>query len=781
MGDVSEEEVEVAVDGPEGESAEVKLLKSILLANSRPKPKLPTYDGSLSIDVLLDWISEMDKYFECEEFSKDRRVKFAAMKLKGHTALWWDSIQNERKRLNKTPIKTWSRMVAKLKGRFLPRDYQIALHRQVQNLRQRGLTVKEYTEEFYRVNLQVGYIEDTAKRTSKYVNGLRMEILDEISILSPNNTEEAYQSTINAEEKITKRRNAWRGRGSSRGKGQSYGRGQTVSNSEEGNRSKTSGTTKRGDSMREANSVRQRGAYVAQPEETTTLPQEAENTPETGEALALHKVLLKLVDESTEQTQWKARFRTICKSRGKCCRIIIDNESTDNLVSTEMVEKIGLKCLKHPSPYRVSWLQKGHQLLVDEQSEVEFQISRYKDKIICNIMPMDVCHILLGRPWQYDRKVTHDGVVNCYKFEKDGVRHTLVLIKEGKGATETSETKALLVSGKQFLKQVEGSKIDIVVDDLPDKFPPRRSISHHIDFILGTSLPNKAAYQMSPKDNEESRKQVQELLDKGFIRESLSQCAVPIALTPKKGGEWQMCTDSRAINKIIIRYKFLLLRMDDMMDCLSGANYFSKIDLKSRYHQIQIREGDEWKMAIKTNEGLYEWLVMPFGLSNVPNTFIRLMNEMLQEYIGMFVIVYLDEILIFSTTKEEHLRDVRKVLEKLQRNKLLINSKKCTFLQKELIYLGFLIAENELNMDLKKVATTVNWTSPKNLFEVRSFHGLASFYKKFIKNFSGICAPMLDTIKKASQPFRWTEAAEKSFQLLKRKITERWILRLPDF
>lgn len=131
MGDVSEEEVEVAADGPEGESTEVKLLKSVLLSNSRPKPELSTYDGSLSIDVVLDWISEMDKYFECEEVSEDRRVKFAATKLKGHAALWWDSVQNERKRLNKAPIKTWSRMVAKLKGRFLPRDYQIALHRQV--------------------------------------------------------------------------------------------------------------------------------------------------------------------------------------------------------------------------------------------------------------------------------------------------------------------------------------------------------------------------------------------------------------------------------------------------------------------------------------------------------------------------------------------------------------------------------------------------------------------------------------------------------------------------
>ena len=322
---------------------------------------------------------------------------------------------------------------------------------------------------------------------------------------------------------------------------------------------------------------------------------------------------------------------------------------------------------------------------------------------------------------------------------------------------------------------------NIAADELPDKLPPKRSISHHIHFIPGASLPNKAAYRMSPKDNEEVHKQVQELLDKGLIRESLSPCAVPTVLTPKKGGEWRMCTDSRAINKITIRYRFPLPRMDDMMDCLSGAAYFTKIDLKSGYHQIRIREGDEWKTAFKTNEGLYEWLVMPFGLSNAPSTFMRLMNEMLKEFIGKFVIVYLDDILIFSRTKREHHQHIRRVFEKLQQNKLLINLKKCTFLQKELIYLGFVVAENELKMDPEKIEAIISWPSPKSLFEVRSFHGLASFYRKFIKNFSEICAPMLETIKKASQPFFWTKAAENSFQLLKRKITERPILRLPDF
>eukprot|EP00253_Pinus_taeda_P034455 PITA_34455 len=225
----------------------------------------------------------------------------------------------------------------------------------------------------------------------------------------------------------------------------------------------------------------------------------------------------------------------------------------------------------------------------------------------------------LLRPWQYDRKVVHDGKTNCYKFVKYGIKHTLVPIREEE-IMETSRMRVLLMGGKQFLKQIEDNEVsyavvrrektvllhtkvsylsieiqemlqkfsDIVVDDLTDKLPPKRSISHHIDFIPGAGLPNKVAYWMSPKDNEDIKKQVQELLDKALIRESLIPCVVPIVLAPKKGGEWRMCTDSRAINKITIRYRFPLPQMDGMMDCLRKATYFSKIDLKSRYHQIRI-------------------------------------------------------------------------------------------------------------------------------------------------------------------------------------------------
>jgi hypothetical protein len=287
-----------------------------------------------------------------------------------------------------------------------------------------------------------------------------------------------------------------------------------------------------------------------------------------GKSLTVHKVLLKPEKEVDSSAQRCRLFRTTCKTQGWKCKVIVDSGSTDNLVSTEMVEKLELKTRKHPSPYRVTWLQKGHQVRVTKQCLVNFKMGNYRDEILCDVIPMDVCHVLLGRPWQYDRHVVHDGRLNTYTLEKDGESHTLLPMKDKEVKPEVSST-ILLMSGKELLTELEkdedpqflvvrkprvvltstrvddlpeeiqqllGEFADIIVDELPCSLPPVRRVSHHIDLIPGASLPNKAAYRLTPQENEEVKRKVQDLQDKGLVQESLSPCAVPTVLSPKKGG-----------------------------------------------------------------------------------------------------------------------------------------------------------------------------------------------------------------------------------------------------
>jgi len=202
-----------------------------------------------------------------------------------------------------------------------------------------------------------------------------------------------------------------------------------------------------------------RNVVVAPTVEKEMKEQEVENIPQTGESLLLKKVLLKSEKEVVEPAKRKALFKTMCKVKGKCCKVIIDSRSTDNLESTELVKKLNLNKVKHPTPYKVSWLQKGHQLLVNEQCEVDLQVGSHKDRILCDVMPMDVCQILLGRPWQYDRNAIHEGKKNVYKIQKYGLNQTLVPLQE-RETDGNNDPKALLMSGKEFLQQMEDNEVN---------------------------------------------------------------------------------------------------------------------------------------------------------------------------------------------------------------------------------------------------------------------------------------------------------------------------------
>nr|GEU31803.1 hypothetical protein [Tanacetum cinerariifolium] len=335
-------------------------------------------------------------------------------------------------------------------------------------------------------------------------------------------------------------------------------------------------------------------------------------------------------------------------------------------------------------------------------------------------------------------------------------------------------SKAQAYMAKGFVRDYP----EVFPKDLPG-LPPARPVEFQIDIIPGTAPVARAPYRLAPSEIKELLKQLQELSKKGFIRPSSSPWGAPVLFVKKKDGSFRMCIDYRELNKQTVKNHYPLPRIDDLFDQLQRSSVYLKIDLRSGYHQLRVREQDVPKTTFRTRYGHYEFQVMPFGLTNTLAVFMDLMNRVCMPYLDKFVIVFIDDILIYSKNKKEHKEYLKAILELLKKEKLYAKFSKCEFWIPKVQFLSHVIDSRGIHVDPAKIESIKNWASPKKPTEIRQFLGLAGYYQRFIEGFSKIAK----SIKKLTQKginFDWGEKEENAFQLIKQKLCSAPILALSE-
>ncbi|GJX72071.1 putative reverse transcriptase domain-containing protein [Tanacetum coccineum] len=384
----------------------------------------------------------------------------------------------------------------------------------------------------------------------------------------------------------------------------------------------------------------------------------------------------------------------------------------------------------------MDWLAKYHTLIVYDEKVVRIP---YGDEVL--IIRGDDCN-----------SRSRLNIISCTKTQKYIQKGCQVYLAQvtSKKAEDNSEEKRL--EDVPIVQEFP----EVFPEDLPG-LPPARQVEFQIDLVTGAAPVARAPYRLAPAEMQELSTQLQELSDKGFIRPSSSPWGAPVLFVKKKDGSFPMCIDYRELNKLTVKNRYPLPRIDDLFDQLKGSRVYFKIDLRSGYHQLRVREEDIPKTTFRTRYGHYEFQVMPFGLTNTPAIFMDLMNQ----------------------SRKEHEGHLKLILKLLKEEELYAKFSKCEFWLSKVQFLGHLIDNEGIQVDPAKIESIKDWASPKTPTEIRQFLGLAGYYRRFIEGFSKIARPMTKLTQK-SVKFDWGEKAEAAFQPLKQKLCSAPILALPE-
>ncbi|GKB30446.1 ty3-gypsy retrotransposon protein [Tanacetum coccineum] len=486
---------------------------------------------------------------------------------------------------------------------------------------------------------------------------------------------------------------------------------------------------------------------------------------------------------------------------GHAVTVLVDSGNTHNIIQPRIATFLNLP-ITPISPFPVMVGNGSHIHCDGFCQTVTLNIQNTPFTIPFFVLPIEGADIVLGMAWLSSLgPVLADFSIPCLSFQHQG--NTITLYGEPLSTPASSSTiqhlmqKQAIASMHTLIFQHAEPSTTIPkttpedphihnllneyshVFDSPTSLPPQRNYDHHIPLAPNASPVNVRPYRYPHYQKQIMTDLIAEMLKDGLIKPSHSPYSSPVLLVRKKDGTWRFCVDYRALNAVTIRDRFPIPTVDELLDELHGARIFSKIDLRAGYHQIRVTNEDTHKTAFRTVDGHYEFLVMPFGLSNAPSTFQSAMNDIFRDVLRRFVLVFFDDILVYSPSKEAHYLHLRHVFETLARNRFFAKLSKCIFSVNEVHYLGHVISKAGVSTDTEKIKCIQEWPRPTTITGLRGFLGLTGYYRRFVNNYAHIASPLTDLLQKPK--FQWNEEAQEAFDTLKTTMSTLHVLALPNF
>ncbi|GAU43227.1 hypothetical protein TSUD_241170 [Trifolium subterraneum] len=737
------------------------------------KHKPSFFVGGFNPDGAVKWVEEVEIIFDAMECANENKLALGTYVLREEANQWW---KNAKLRLgDRGVVITWEMFKREFFNKYFPADVKNKKVVEFMKLEQGNMWVVEYAAKFESLcafSPHYNTPEAENDKCVKFESGLRPDIKHIIGFAEIRNfTTLVAKARICAEDGKAKSNyfKAVRGRSQDRAKPYEV---------------KGKGSARGGKGKEKMDNDK---CYKCGKIGHRSFECKKDKDKVTGKVFALNEEGADQVDNLIREgaDQVDNLIRGTCFIHDTPLIAIIDTGATHSFISVDCMKRLNIPVYEMSGCMNIETPASGSVItrLVCHNCPVSVFGRHFGMDLVC--IPLSGIDVIFGMNWLVFNQVH----INCCEktviFPKS---EGSLFLMNGEEVKESLNDHGELFMVFGSLKLEGGAKLneipvvsefsDVFPEDISD-LPPEREVEFSIDLVPGTSPISMAPYRMSASELNELKKELEKLLEKKFIRPSVSPWGAPVLLVKKKEGSMRLCIDYRQLNKATIKNKYPLPRIDDLMDQLVGACVFSKIDLRSGYHQIRVKTEDVPKTAFRTRYGHYEYIVMPFGVTNAPGVFMEYMNMIFHSFLDKFVVVFIDDILVYSKSEEKHKEHLGIVLQVLKEKKLYAKLSKCEFWLKEVSFLGHVISSGGIAVDPAKVDAVMKWGTHESVSEIRSFLGLAGYYRRFIEGFSKMALP-LTLLTRKDQAFVWDEKCEKSFQELKKKLTTAPVLILPD-